>query len=127
MSAAAPDGCVWLDVEEAALLAADEGFLLADAGLFAAALLRPQTSIGGSDAYPTLVLKAAAMAESLARNHALVDGNKRICWILTKLFLLANGVHVRADTESIVTFVADVVAGRVSVAQSAQWLEEHST
>ncbi len=127
MSEAPPDGCVWLRVEEAALLVADEGFVMADSGLFAAALLRPQTSIGGSDAYPTLYLKAAAMAESLARNHALVDGNKRLCWILTKLFLLVNGVHVRADTESIVSFVGDVVAARSTVAQSAQWLEQHST
>jgi death on curing protein len=121
------DGCVWLGVEEAALLAADEGFVLTDAGLFAAAMLRPQTSIGGYDAYPTLFMKAAAMAESLARNHALVDGNKRLCWILTKLFLLVNGAHVRADTASIVSFVADVVAGRSKVAQSAEWLEQHSS
>jgi death-on-curing protein len=126
MNEAAPDRCVWLDVEEAALLVADEGFVLADAGLFAAALLRPQTSIGGDDAYPTLFLKAAAMAESLARNHAVVDGNKRLCWIMTKLFLLVNGVHVRADTESIVSFVADIVTGRSKIAQSADWLEQHS-
>jgi death-on-curing protein len=124
---AAPDGCVWLDVDEADVLMLDEGFVLADAGLFAAALLRPQTSIGGDDAYPTVFLKAAAMAESLARNHAFVDGNKRACWILTKLFLLVNGVHVRADTGSIVAFVADIVRGDLKVAQAALWLEQHST
>ena len=62
MSAEARADCVWLDVEEAIVLLVDEGFALADAGLFAAALLRPQTSIGGQDAYPALSLKAAAMA-----------------------------------------------------------------
>lgn len=122
-----PTDAVWLVVEEAALLLDDEGFVLADAGLFASALLRPQTSIGGVDAYPTVHLKAAAMAESLARNHSLVDGNKRACWILTKLFLLLNGVHLRADTASIVAFVADIVAGRSTVADSALWLERHSS
>ena len=127
MTERAPDACVWLGVEDAAVLVADEGFVLADAGLLAAALLRPQTSIGGDDAYPTVFVKAAAMAESLARNHALVDGNKRLSWILTKLFLLVNGVHVRADTGSIVAFVADVVAGRSTVARSALWLERHSS
>jgi hypothetical protein len=75
----APPGGVWLDVDEANVLMLDEGFVLADAGLFAAALLRPQTSIGGDDAYPTVFLKAAAMAESLARNHAFVDGTKPVC------------------------------------------------
>ena len=127
MTERAPDACVWLGVEDAAVLVADEGFVLADAGLFAAALLRPQTSIGGDDAYPTVFVKAAAMAESLARNHALVDGNKRLSWILTKLFLLVNGVHVRADAGSIVALVADVVAGRSPVARSALWLERHSS
>ncbi len=122
-----PTDAVWLVVEEAALLLDDEGFVLADAGLFASALLRPQTSIGGVDAYATVYLKAGAMAESLARNHALVDGNKRACWILTKLFLLLNGVHVRADSASIVAFVADIVAGRSTVADSAGWLERHSS
>src|ERR1700691_2458545 len=49
-----------------------------DLGLLEAALARPQTSAFGADAYPTLDEKAAALLHSLARNHALIDGNKRL-------------------------------------------------
>ncbi|GAB3107188.1 type II toxin-antitoxin system death-on-curing family toxin [Janibacter alkaliphilus] len=49
-----------------------------DVGLLEAAAARPRTSVMGADAYPTLDLRAAALAHSVARNHALVDGNKRL-------------------------------------------------
>lgn len=49
-----------------------------DAGLLEAALARPQTTVFGVDTYPSLVERAAALTHSIARNHALVDGNKRL-------------------------------------------------
>ncbi|MEU0296646.1 Fic family protein, partial [Streptomyces microflavus] len=51
-----------------------------DYGLLESALARPQASVFGQDAYPDVWQKAAALMESLARNHGLVDGNKRIAW-----------------------------------------------
>jgi death-on-curing protein len=49
-----------------------------DVGLLESALARPQATAFGADAYPDLDAKAAALLHSLARNHALVDGNKRL-------------------------------------------------
>lgn len=62
-----------------------------DVGLLDAAAHRPQASVFGSDAYPDLPAKAAALLCSIARNHALVDGNKRLAWMASKAFLMANG------------------------------------
>ncbi|SIN23008.1 type II toxin-antitoxin system death-on-curing family toxin [Micromonospora cremea] len=61
-----------------------------DAGLVESAVARPQTSVFGEDAYPDLWTKAAALLHSLVSNHAFVDGNKRIGWIVTVAFLLQN-------------------------------------
>jgi death-on-curing protein len=62
-----------------------------DHGLLASAAARPQATVFGRDAYPELVDKAAALLHSLARNHALVDGNKRLALAGTIAFLGVNG------------------------------------
>ena len=60
-------------------------------GLLESALARPQASVFGQDAYPELEHKAAALLHSLARNHALVDGNKRLALAATLAFLASTG------------------------------------
>ena len=62
-----------------------------DVGLLESAAARPRTSLWGGDAYPTLGSKAAALLDSLVNNHALVDGNKRLGWLATVVFLDLNG------------------------------------
>ena len=62
-----------------------------DHGLLVSALARPQATAFGEDAYPSLEEKAAALLHSLARNHALVDGNKRLALAATIAFLGLNG------------------------------------
>ncbi|MBO9533410.1 MAG: type II toxin-antitoxin system death-on-curing family toxin [Solirubrobacteraceae bacterium] len=64
---------------------------LRDAGLLASAAARVQASAFGADAYPTLDEKAAALMHSLARNHPLVDGNKRLALAAVLIFLAVNG------------------------------------
>jgi death-on-curing protein len=59
--------------------------------LLESALARPRASVFGQDAYPDLHLKAAALLHSPARNHALVDGNKRLAWTACRTFLAING------------------------------------
>ncbi|MBP2365865.1 type II toxin-antitoxin system death-on-curing family toxin [Pseudonocardia parietis] len=66
----------------------------------------------GSDAYPTLAEKAAALLESLVRNHALVDGNKRLGRLATETFLALNDVHVSADDDVLFNLVIGVAEGR---------------
>ncbi|GAA2720627.1 type II toxin-antitoxin system death-on-curing family toxin [Actinocorallia aurantiaca] len=64
---------------------------LRDGGLLHAAVLRPQTSVFGGDAYPDLWEKAAALMHSVVLGHPLVDGNKRLCWAAAVAFLEDNG------------------------------------
>ena len=63
-----------------------------DIGLLGSAAARPQTTAFGEDAYPELITKAAALLQSIVNNHALVDGNKRLGWLATAVFLELNGV-----------------------------------
>ena len=63
-----------------------------DMGLLGSAAARPQTTAFGEDAYPDLLTKAAALLQSIVNNHALVDGNKRLGWLATAVFLELNGV-----------------------------------
>lgn len=84
---------------------------VADYGLLDAAVARPQATAFGVDAYPDLVTKAAALLHSLARNPALVDGNKRTAWAAAWTFLYLNGVDLDPgfdvdDAESFMNAVA---------------------
>ncbi|WP_280470665.1 type II toxin-antitoxin system death-on-curing family toxin [Nocardia farcinica] len=65
-----------------------------DYGLLDAAIARPQATVFGVDAYPTLFEKAAALLQSIARNHALLDGNKRTAWAAAWVFLELNGIEL---------------------------------
>ena len=71
---------------------------IADAGLLDAALARSAASAFGEDAYPTLELKAAALLQSLVKNHPLVDGNKRLEWLLTEMFVELNDAACDSTT-----------------------------
>jgi death-on-curing protein len=82
-----------------------------DVGLLEAAVHRPRTSVLGHDAYPDLFTKAAALLHSLARNHPLVDGNKRLAWLATYVFLAKNDVVLDPDDDEAYELVVAVAAG----------------
>jgi death-on-curing protein len=97
-----------------------------DHGLLASAAARPQASAFGTDAYPGLHLKAAALLHSLARNHPLVDGNKRLAWLATYVFLEINGSPPVATQDDVFELVMAVAAGTLEdlekiAAQLAAW------
>ncbi|MEV8522598.1 MULTISPECIES: type II toxin-antitoxin system death-on-curing family toxin [unclassified Streptomyces] len=102
-------------------LEADE---VRDYGLLDSALARPQSSVFGQDAYPDVWQKAASLMESLARNHGLVDGNKRIAWYATWVFLHLNGHRLDADfdVDEAERFVLDVCQGMLDVPKTAEQL-----
>jgi death-on-curing protein len=83
-----------------------------DLGLLDAAAHRPQATAFGEDAYPDLPGKAAALLESLVRNHALVDGNKRLAWVATAVFYRLNGLRVVAPEDEAFELVVGVAEGR---------------
>lgn len=66
-----------------------------DWGLLSSALARPQATGYNEPAYRTSHEKAAALLDSLARNHALIDGNKRLAWVATRLFYVFNQHDLR--------------------------------
>lgn len=77
-----------------------------DLGLLGSAVSRPQTSVFGRDAYPDLVTKAAALLQSIVNNHSLIDGNKRLGWLATAVFLEINGVDAsRASNDEVYELV----------------------
>lgn len=86
-----------------------------DLGLLDAAVARPRSTAFGTDAYATLDLKAAALLHSLVRNHALVDGNKRLAWLATVVFLDLNGHAVKVSDEKAFDLVMEAAAGQIEV------------
>ena len=98
-----------------------------DVGLLESALARPRTSLFGEDAYPDVHLKAAALLHSLAGNHALVDGNKRLAWAATAVFLGVNGHRVVTSDDEVVEFVLAVAAGEeTELVRITDWLRLRS-
>jgi death-on-curing protein len=80
-----------------------------DVGLLESACMRPQTTVFGEDAYPSIWEKAAALLHSLACNHAFVSGNKRTAWMATTVFLEVNG-HPLDPMPDLATAEAFVIA-----------------
>jgi len=101
-----------------------------DLGLLDSALHRPATMLWGHDAYATIDEKAAALLDSLVRNHPLVDGNKRLGWLATLVFLDINGHWVEAPDDDAYRLVMDVAAGKLSLkeitAALSQWHDRGS-
>jgi death-on-curing protein len=89
------------------------GVPVRDPGLLQAGLARPRASAFGKDAYPTLEDKAAALLHSVARNHALVDGNKRLALAATIAFLGVNGRRLTMTNDGAYELVMAVAAGEL--------------
>ncbi|MBW3606321.1 MAG: Fic family protein [Actinobacteria bacterium] len=90
-----------------------------DIGLLEAATARPRSSAFGVDAYPSIELKAAALLHSLVRNHALADGNKRLGWLATVVFLDINHHPAELDDDDAFDLVMAIAEGHLDVEQIA--------
>jgi death-on-curing protein len=112
------------DILAAAVAAvAPAELLVRDWGLLESALARPRASAFGVDAYPEVWEKAGALLESLARNHPLVDGNKPLAWVATRLFLGLSGHDVQVpDPQTGDRFVRAVAQGQLDAAQTSEQL-----
>ena len=86
-----------------------------DVGLLDSAAARPRSTAFGEDAYPTVTLKAAALLHSLANNHALVDGSKRIAWLATVVFLDLNDVVLDLSDDEAFHLVWEVASTSIDV------------
>lgn len=99
------------------------GVGLRDRHLLESAVERPRQSAFGEDAYPTLATKAAALLESLAKNHAFLDGNKRIAVLASFVFLEINGYAVDTDDESVVEVVLGLLGRAIDFNQLVTHIE----
>jgi death-on-curing protein len=94
-----------------------------DLGLLGSAAARPQATAFGDDAYPDLWTKAAALLHSIVKNHALVDGNKRLGWLATAVFLEINGTSVtHASNDAVYDYVIAVTTGGDDIGEIASRL-----
>ena len=92
-----------------------------DKGLLESALARPRTGY-----YETLSLQGAALLQSLCQNHAFVDGNKRVAFAATAIFLLINGQRLVMTADAGETFLIErAIVGRASLEEIATWIENH--
>lgn len=95
-----------------------------DLGLLGSALARPQASAFGEPAYPTIHEQAAALLHSLARNHALVDGNKRLALAAAIAFYGMNGMRLTLSNDRAYELVIDIASGTINdVPRIASMLE----
>jgi death-on-curing protein len=116
------------DVVDLAIALLGEPAPICDIGLLGSAVARPQTAAFGEDAYPDIWTKAAALLHSIVKHHALVDGNKRLGWLATAVFLEINGIEIsRASNDDVYDLVIDVASGQSTVDTIAERLRQLAT
>ena len=96
-----------------------------DEGLLDSALNAPSQTFAGMELYPTIIDKAAHLGYSLIKNHAFVDGNKRIGTHVMLAFLMLNGIDVDYEDEGLIQLILGVAAGEISSEQLLAWLQAH--
>ncbi|MCF8293844.1 MAG: type II toxin-antitoxin system death-on-curing family toxin [Chitinophagaceae bacterium] len=96
-----------------------------DYNLLVSAINRPFTGTGDTEFYPTIHEKAAALIESIVKNHPFVDGNKRTGYVMMRLFLLNNGFDIQASQDEKYTFVIRIASGSLSIEHITSWILEH--
>jgi death on curing protein len=103
------------------------GVEVRDYGLLEAALARPQASAFGKDAYLGLDRKAAALLHSVARNHALVDGNKRLALAALIAFYGLNGRRLTLTNDEAYDLVMKVAAGGLDTVDDIAAILQYAT
>src|SRR3972149_3309884 len=93
--------------------------------LLASALGRPQATFGGEDLYPGILLKAAALLQSLSSNHPFVDGNKRTALATLEYFLYLNGKKIKATQKEKVELTLWSENRKPTIEEIAKWIEKH--
>ena len=103
------------------------GYAVRDYGLLEAALARPRATPFGKDAYPDLDAKTAALLHSIARNHALIDGNKRLALAAVIAFYGLNGRRLTLTNDQAYDLVISVAAGQLDDADAIAAILRNAT
>jgi len=97
-----------------------------DNNLLSSALAQAKMTAGGKYIHRTIFEKAAAYGYHVCRNHAFVDGNKRVSFVLMVVFLERNGWELRVSDEEAYSTMMELAAGTVAKRTLAKWLKKHS-
>ena len=97
-----------------------------DLGLIESAVERPKATFDGTDLYPDIFMKAAALMHSLLKNHAFVDGNKRTAYSSCGVFLKLNGLMLENMHEAGLEFAMNVENNSLELEEIAVWLKKHT-
>ncbi|MEQ8414119.1 MAG: type II toxin-antitoxin system death-on-curing family toxin [Imperialibacter sp.] len=97
-----------------------------DLGLLQSALGRPYQTFDGGELYPTAIDKAAAVLESIVKNHPFIDGNKRTGYVLARLLLMNEQMDISASQQEKYQFVIDVSTGKLTFEEIREWFQRNS-
>ena len=98
-----------------------------DSGLLESAIARPFQTFEENDLYPTFYEKAAALCESLIKNHPFIDGNKRTGIAAMYALLLENNTRLVASPDKFYSFAISISTGSIKFEQIVIWLKENSS
>lgn len=96
-----------------------------DEQALASALARPMATFDALDLYPSPEEKAAALAESLIKNHPFIEGNMRTAYVLMRLLLLEGGMELQASHDERHDLILDIATSRYGYEQIVHWLRQH--
>jgi death-on-curing protein len=96
-----------------------------DLAALESAVAQPKMTVGGQEAYPTLIEKAAALCFSLCSNHPFVDGNKRVAHAAAEVTLMLNGFQIKCGVDEQERVMLGLAEGAVSREEFLSWLQAH--
>lgn len=96
-----------------------------DEGMLESALSNPFQSFGGESLYPSIQAKAAQLCYGLVKNHAMIDGNKRLGTHVMLVFLALNGYVLEYSQKELSDTILLVAAGEMSAETLMQWIIRH--
>ncbi len=102
-------------------------FGLRDSSMLLSAVGRPQAQFKHKDLYPDIFTKAAALMDSLIRNHPFMDGNKRIGIASAVLFLSIKGYSFQCDQKEVVIQTMNCAKSESDLETLSSWFREHSS
>ncbi len=96
-------------------------------GMLLSAFGRPQATFDGKELYPDIMMKAAALMDSLVRNHPFIDGNKRTAITASAMFLRMNGYLLYVENIELVNFTLACAQSQLSLEKIAEWFRKFSS
>ena len=97
-----------------------------DQRLMESAIARPYQTFGGKDLYPTVLEKAAALAESIIINHPFIDGNKRTGLLAMLLILEIGNFKITASNDDTYNFTIEISTGEIKFEEIVLWLKNNT-